>query len=443
MKNDIIFEKIHSNKNRISFFIGIVCVVILLITLVLTNSFAKYRSTASVPIVDSEVNYVRPDLDVVALYIDGVQASELDSSKNYTLDTNNSICTYKDGSSIDNLTLNYDSETGSLSINPFTTRGTKCYLYFEEAELIKDTLLSYYPTVLTRTDFSTTVTNTTTGTIYKSADESQYDNDGEVYYFAGNPTDNWVSFAGYYWRIIRINGDGTIRIIYSGTSIVTTGTETQITTSRFNSLSNNNMYVGYMYTSGEVHGVVISSTIKEVLESWYSANIANTGYSNYIDTNAGFCNDRTPYSGTGTGTSTTYYGAYNRLSTNKIPTFGCSDESNDVFTVGSSNKGNKALTYPVGLITADEVAYAGGVYGTNNSSYYLYTNQYYWTMSPYNYNGETAYEYLVDASGFLNYNGVNRPGVDISRGVRPVINLKATTTISSGNGTASSPFVIN
>ena len=113
---------------------------------------------------------------------------------------------------------------------------------------IKDTLLAYYPTVLTRTDFSTTVTNTTTGTIYKSADSSQYDDDGEVYYFAGAPTDNWVSFAGYYWRIIRINGDGSIRMIYAGTDpTVTTGSGTQIGTSTFSiddDTYNNNAYVG-------------------------------------------------------------------------------------------------------------------------------------------------------------------------------------------------------
>ena len=91
-------------------------------------------------------------------------------------------------------------------------------------------MIARYTTVKTRADFSTTVTETTTGTIYKSADSSQYDYYGEVYYFAGNPTDNWVKFGTnesgqpLYWRIIRINGDGAIRLIYNGTSMATTGT---------------------------------------------------------------------------------------------------------------------------------------------------------------------------------------------------------------------------
>ena len=100
----------------------------------------------------------------------------------------------------------------------------------------KDVILAHYSTVLTRTSFSSTVTNTTTGTIYKSANESQYDDFGEVYYFAGNPTDNWFQFGTnssgqpLYWRIVRINGDGSIRLIYNGTSTATEGNSTMINT---------------------------------------------------------------------------------------------------------------------------------------------------------------------------------------------------------------------
>ena len=109
-----------------------------------------------------------------------------------------------------------------------------------------------------------------------------------------------------------------------------------------------------------------------------------------------------------------------------------------MYTVGSSNKGNKALTYPVGLITADEVAYAGGVNGRTNSSYYLYTNSVYWTMSPsYFYNGG-ANVFDVLSTGYLIDNG----DVNYARGVRPVLNLKADTAISGGDGTADSPFVV-
>src|SRR5699024_7813929 len=111
----------------------------------------------------------------------------------------------------------------------------------------------------TRTDFSTIVTEDTTGTIYYE-DTSK----GRTYYFAGAPTDNWIKFGGFYWRIIRINEDGTLRLIYSGNDTsgpVTTGENTRIGTSAFNSSRNNNMYVGYMYTRNQVHGLENPSTI--------------------------------------------------------------------------------------------------------------------------------------------------------------------------------------
>ena len=314
-----------------------------------------------------------------------------------------------------------------------------------------DVILAHYQTVLTRTSFSSTVTNTTTGTIYKSANESQYDDFGEVYYFAGNPTDNWFQFGTnssgqpLYWRIIRINGDGSVRLIYNGTSTNQTGNSTMINTSQaFNSSYNNNMYVGYMYTQNEVHGLTTNSRIKTTLDSWYLSNLADEA--EYLDGNAGFCGDRTPYSGNGTGTSSTYYAAYNRLYTNKAPTFKCTDKDNDLYTTSGSSEGNGALKVtpsdndstatPIGLITADEVAFAGGVYGSSNSSYYLYNNAVYWTMSPCRFSGGYAEVFFVNNRGYLsNYD------VDGTLGVRPVINLKSAIAIT-GSGTTSDPFKV-
>ncbi len=284
--------------------------------------------------------------------------------------------------------------------------------------------------ILTRDDFSTTLTTNTTGTIYQAEDD-----DGTTYYFAGNPSDNWVKWAGFYWRIIRINGDGTIRLIYNGTSTTTTGSGTQLSsTSAFNSSDNDNMYVGFKYTSGNAHGTGTNSTILTALNTWYQNNLAS--YADDIDINAGFCNDRTPYNGTGLGTKYTTYAAYNRLYINKSPSFKCTNSS-DLFTVGASKKGNKALQYPIGLITADEVAYAGGVFNTTNTSYYLYTNQNYWTMSPHLFNANSfAWVSIADSNGKL-----RDVGAAGTCGVRPVINLKADVQIS-GNGTADNPYVV-
>ena len=240
-----ILKRSHVKRN-----IAIILVVIMIISAIILNfTRAKYRVTQSIDLVNGTINYTLPDLNIVGLYIDGVEASELDSSKTYTLDTTQSICTYKDGSEISDLNISYDSDTGELQITPFTTKGTKCTLYFNEQVFARDTLLANYSTILTRTNFRTTVINTTTGTIYY-ADTSK----GRTYYFAGNPTDNWVRWAGFYWRIIRINEDGTIRMIYQGTSNTATGSNTQIQTSAFNNSSNNNAYVGFKYTTDNVHG---------------------------------------------------------------------------------------------------------------------------------------------------------------------------------------------
>ena len=440
MKKDgsIEFETIKSHKNRLYFLCGFVCVVVLLVVFVVTRSHAKYRVTESIPLVNGTINYTLPDLNIVGLYIDGVEATELDSSKTYTLDTTRSTCIYKDGSEIENLNISYDGETGGLSISPYTTKGTKCTLYFNEQVFVRDTLLANYPTQLTRNDFSTIVTNTTTGTIYY-ADTSK----GRTYYFAGNPTDNWVKFADFYWRIIRINEDGSLRIIYQGTSANTTGTGTQTGTSRFNTNYDDNAYVGLKYTTNNVHGTGTNSTILTALNTWYTNNLSS--YTDKIDGNAGFCGDRTPSTSSssinnsgGTGTTTTYYAGYIRLITNKQPTFECSNSS-DLYTTSGSSQGNKALQYPIGLITADEVSFAGGVYGTNNQSYYLYTGQAYWTKSPNRFSSSDsrARVFYVASDGQLNSTNVGS-----TRGVRPVINLKADILLS-GSGTSNDPYTVN
>ena len=305
-----------------------------------------------------------------------------------------------------------------------------------ESDNVMDALLANYSTQTTRTNFRTTVTNTTTGTIYY-ADTSK----GRTYYFAGNPTDNWVRWAGFYWRIIRINEDGTIRMIYQGTSANTTGSNTQTQTSAFNSSYNNNMYVGYMYQSNQPHGLTSSSTIKGILDTWYQNNLAR--YADDLDGNAGFCGDRTPSTSSssinnsgGTGTTQTYYAGYVRYygNTSLTPTFECTNDS-DLYTTSGSEDGNKALQYPIGLISMDEVWYAGG-YQANNTSYYLYTGQNYWTLSPSSY--PNANVFFVNSNGRLFWNRVH-----YTYGVRPVVNLKADVQISTGSGTSSNPYVIS
>ena len=425
------FEVLKQSHLKRNIIIGVVAVLIIS-AIILNFTRAKYRVTQSIPLVNGTINYSLPDLNIIGLYIDGEEATELNSSKTYTLDTTQSTCAYKDGSTIDNLDISYESETGKLTITPFTVKGTKCTLYFNEQVFAKDTILANYSTVKTRTfplTTSSTVTETTTGTIYKSANSNQYDNDGEVYYFAGNPTDNWVKWAGFYWRIIRINGNGSIRMIYQGTSPNTTGTGTQLQTSAFNSSYDRSEYVGLKYTSGQQHGQNTNSTIMGVLNTWYNSKLAS--YADDIDTNVGFCSDRnmgSEYSWSSQPSSTIFYAAYDRLvktSSNVNPSFKCSNSSD-------------LLKIPIGLITADEVIMAGLAWSGGTTSNYLYTGEYYWTMSPCLFSGSYAVVFRVNLNGRLYGSDVNG-----SLGVRPVVNLKADVQFSEGNGTSTNPYVVS
>ena len=377
-----------------------------------------------------ELSDAKPDITIIGTYLeeDGEykEVEEIPTT-GYELNLEKSSCS-------NSTTLGWDSSNNRIYVENLNTNGTECTLYYDEhVPTAGDTILVNYPTQLTRDDFSVIITDTTTGTIYYE-DTSK----GRTYYFAGNPIDNWVQFGGFYWRIIRINEDGSLRLIYQGTSANTTGTGTQLSsTSAFNSTDNDNMYVGFKYTSGSAHGTGTNSTILTALNSWYTSNLSS--YASSIDGNVGFCGDRTPSTSNsssngsgGTGTTQTYYGGYIRLITNKQPTFDCPSE--DLYTTSGSSNGNKSLQYPIGLLSADEVVYAGGVYGSNNTSYYLYTNQNYWTMSPYNY--PNANGFYVFSGGLLSYWSVTD-----TLGVRPVINLKA-DVILTGSGTTSDPYVV-
>ena len=428
----------HLKRNII--IIGVV--TILIISAVMLNfTRAKYKTTQSIPLVNGTINYSLADFNAVAIYVNGDSGyTKADTIPDgYVLNESESYCTIN-GEKDTNISLSYDTATKSLSVTPMTTKGTKCYLYFDEKEITNIQELIASKNLTTRTDFSTTLTEDTTGTIYY-ADTSK----GRTYYFAGNPTDNWVKFADFYWRIIRINEDGSLRLIYSGDgSAQTIGTGTQTETSTFSinsSTYNNNAYVGYMYTLGSLRGTTTDSGIKKKLDTWYQNNLSS--YADKIDGNAGFCGDRTPSTSRsstnnqgGTGTTETYYGGYIRLITNKQPTFECPD--GDLYTTKGSEDGNKALTYPIGLITADEVAYAGGVYGQTNESYYLYTNSNYWTMSPRFFTGGFARVCYVILDG--NFGG---SGVHDTFGVRPVINLKSSVQITGGDGSSGNPYVIS
>ena len=328
-----------------------------------------------------------------------------------------------------------DDMAKKLSGTLFITEGT-----IDPNKTLYNQLLVDKSTVLTRTDFSTVLTTDNTNTLYTSTEDSK-----TVYYFAGNATDNWVKFGknasnqDLYWRIIRTNSDGSVRLLYHGTS--TTATDAYIGTSKFNSSRDNIAYVSYMYGSlGSIPGArenTTDSTIKTVIDNWYASNM--TSYTKYLSTTAVYCNDRST-------SNNENFGAYTRLDTNKTPSYDCAT-TEDKFTVDSST-GNGKLTYPIALMTADEVSFAGGLFGTKAPTWYYYNSAngsstgstWWWLLSPSYWYGSNARVFSVYGSsspGYLYSNGVGG-----TYGVRPAISLKSCTLYSTGNGSASDPYTI-
>ena len=326
-----------------------------------------------------------------------------------------------------------------LSGKLFITEGTK------EPVTLLSQILKDNPTIQTRTDFDTTFTETNTGTLYKATESIAGKTPKDVYYFAGDAKNNWVKFGknamynDLYWRIIRTNSDGSVRLLYHGTS--TTATDAYIGKSAFNETYNDSMYVGYMYgTSGSLasnRDNTNNSTIKGVIDTWYKHNL-NTNYGKYISTTAVYCNDRS--------VPDTYdFGAYIRLETNKTPSYDCAT-TEDKFTVDTST-GNGKLTYPIGLMTADEVSFAGGLIATNAPTWYYKNSangsstgyEDWWLLSPYLWEGSDAFVFHINNNpGCLGFATVESSIVS----VRPALSLKSCVKYASGDGSASDPYTI-
>ena len=325
---------------------------------------------------------------------------------------------------------------------------------------------------------------------------SAQDDYGTSYYYRGNVKNNYVTFADKCWRIVRIDGNGNIKLWLwnnNGTDCTTNAARS----SAFNAGSvkynkdaggTGNLYqtassVGFMYGKPDSTEVftdnntgaqdnITDSTILTALKTWYDNTFDTANTTDYTDLLADviWCGDKSFYSGPGYAQSTdtnkvdTYFNAYKRLTQNpKSPSLVCPDNSFSIsgvtYNVGKVSKytaqdtinGNGMLKtaiagtdpteykyYKIGLITADEAVYAGGVYAVANSYYYLYTGSHYWTMSPSYFYGSNAYVWYVSSMSVLGLNIVSG-----GYGLRPAIALDKSVTISSGNGTINNPYVIS
>ena len=277
---------------------------------------------------------------------------------------------------------------------------------------------------------------------------SAEDDYGTSYYFRGAVTNNYVEFANKCWRIVRIGGDNTVKLILHNDNISnasnpcssannsTTATfvhyDGNIYKSEFNSNYNDNAYVGFMYgtpgstTYEATHANTNKSTILTNLETWYNNNLKT--YESVIDNNV-FCNDKSLSSGSGYSANATDYAARERLYTSKIPSLKCNGELSKI-------------TSKIGLITADELAFAGyAVRGYITTSYLKEnaTGYSWWSLSPAGfYNKSLSYVFRVRSDN----DAIDICNVDVDSSVRPVISLVSSITISGVSGTSEDPYVV-
>ena len=292
---------------------------------------------------------------------------------------------------------------------------------------------------------------------------SAEDDYGTAYYFRGAVKNNYVQFANKCWRIVRIVGDGSVKLVlhndnttkvanpcssannsnnaafarYSGTTY----------NSAFNSSYNDNAYVGFMYGAtgasdyASAHANTNKSTILNNLESWYKNNLES--YENKLADTI-WCNDKSTLNGEfGYGKNETDYAAYNRIYYTGQPTLKCPNDNNggklSKYTVDDTKNGNGNLTYKIGLLTANEIVFAGFIDDSDNRSTYLQENagaSGWWSLSPGGFNGGGA---LVWGVGFGELSAYS---IRHSAGLRQAISLISSTSVT-GNGTSDNPYIIN
>ena len=422
--------------------------VVFIIVLVLINILFNNNKNQNSILEGKEESNIE---ETIAVHVKDSSGNYVEQSRipgsDYVINESKSYCYTKKSSEHDTSIKMY-TENGKHIISNLG-KDNKCHLWFDPKPITISEILAKYTKNNSRSgEITAAFTGSTPTTVY-----SKEDDDGTSYVFAGVSPNNWVKLGDIYFRIIRFNGDGSLRLIFSGdVSPKTSGEGTEIGETVFNDNPHDNAYVGLQYTVGQVHGSSTNSTILEgdeyyliSLYGWYNSKI-KPNYSSIIDTNAGFCSDRDNYTnntgttnGGGTGNTETYYRAYityykdSRSQTTYTPVLTCKNASDN-------------LKLPVGLITADEYMLAGG--GINdgfnfdnwNTKVWLHTGQSYWTMSPSWFIYDVARVFGVDSRGFISQDFV----VSNMFGVRPVINLKSSTLFldNGADGTSTNPYVV-
>ena len=526
------------------FYIGIPCLLCLVLGIYF--AYSKFFISEEQAVIRTTVgDFIHGD--VIGAYIDGEYSSTIPGRN--------------DGYIVEKVSCDngFSGEWDYVNWGLLTTnlsKRTKCNVYFKKAVSKVPDIIAQLdtsgkcPTMNADGSVNITGAEATNGYLCKAKDAY-----GDSYYYRGNVTNNYVKFAGFYWRIVRINGDGTVRVIYDGTSVHANGessfdryTGTGNFNSNINYLAIDNADAGYMYGNSDAivespeylglgrfkntDTIYISkeytfdkntklftlknpiqvlgsnlttdyigyyyddhkptsvpsrvgklcklmdvtagsyssdikysyvsygtsskevaqtntndSTIKTFLDNWYKANIVGTTNEQYIADNV-FCNDRsissnkpsseyTRYNNLGYGMNATayrwYYGPWDSGGYNSSMRLIC-PQKNDAFTVSDTTNGNGALTYPVGLLSTDEIVLAGG-WNVANSGYYLYSGRCWWASSLSGFDVGSGVRY-VSAGGDVAIDDIYG---DCAEGYRPVFNLKAEVLVQ-GSGTASDPY---
>mgnify|MGYP004592349337 CR=1 FL=1 len=446
-------KKYHEKKTKNMYILLFASLSILLVAGVLFyKSYALYEEAKDFDVINGTVE--DPGDIYFAYYIDGEISREMPAQNTgYTLDETKSNCN-------NNVTVTWDNASWEAKVNhknysATTNTRTKCTLYFNKTAKTVSTILGNIEVNSYTPDFTKSACADSSCKSHEEGIFETNDYDGNAtYYYRGSVENNYLKFAGYYWRIIRINSNGSVRIIYDGTSAHNNGeffSDRSIGEAQFNSNFDNNMYVGYMYESGNAHGKTKSSIIKTIIDEWYENNLIN--YDSRIDNTVGFCGDRSTLNlqhDAGTGIVDTYYKAYLRIQ-KSMPTLTC-ENTLDYYSTSYALTGNKSLKYSIGLITADEVMFAGhagGIFdGIYNKMYasidnYLTNENYYWLMTPaggynpYGYSEWFSHVFFVNASG-----GIDDAATSNNGDIRPVINIRSDVTIT-GSGTKNDPYIVN
>ena len=445
------------DPKKIGMIIFTVACVLLIAGVFFYTSFASFEVKQDFNIINGTVG---SNGDIYfAFYVNDVLSATMpQKGEGYAIDAEKTTC--NNGASVA-----FNADDWTVQIINLVKTGTKCNLYFKTQRDIPSEIIAQLDTTGACPTLNDDLVNVTGPESTNGYVCSAPDDYGTSYYFRGNVENNWVKFAGYYWRILRVNGDGSIRMIYAGdanvidglsnkTAVLKNGYDdsstkyTQISSGKYDHTTNFlNGIIGYMYGNSvnaqDYYYVTntYNSTLKESVDSWYASHISNTSYETHISDTL-FCSDRRYTFGRPiTRADATFYdyrwinGPWDSRNT-QYPRLTC-ELQNDRFTVQNTTIGNGSLTYPIAIITTDEVVLAGG-YNTENRNYYLYTGNDYWTMnassSAENAGDGVAGYKIVASSGLVSENSVI-----FSCGIRPVINIKG-ESLQNGNGTALDPY---